>query len=163
MHRALNERHAQPRRAFAQCAAQRLGGIGHVLVIAVLRFGITAFAVCAGGQHHVEHLGLRAVRARRTDADDVFHAILGEQLPGINADRRHAHTASHHGYRHTLIRAGVAQHAAHRGNKPRAFQKGLGNEFCAQRVSGHEHGFCKIARGGRIVWGRHSFFSFTVG
>ena len=40
MHRALNERHAQPRRAFAQCAAQRLGGIGHVLVIAVLRFGI---------------------------------------------------------------------------------------------------------------------------
>jgi len=46
----------------------------------------------------------------------------------------------HHGHGHALPRAGVALHAADVVDEHGIFKEGLGDEFRAQRVTGHEHG-----------------------
>ena len=95
-------------------------------------------------------------RTGRADADDVVDIVEVVQLPAVDADRRDAHAGGHHGHGHALPRAGVALHAADVVDEHRVFQKGLGDEFRAQRVTGHEHGLgvlagfgCDMRRGNR--------------
>src|SRR5699024_9588637 len=92
----------------------------------------------------------------RTDADDVLDAVLGVQFIGIDADGRHAHAAAHDADGTAPVSTGVAEHAAHVGDEAGVLQKGLGNEFGAQRVAGHEDGLGKIAVFGAVMRGRHS-------
>ena len=76
-------------------------------------------------------------------------------ISGINADGRHAHAAAHHADGAALIGAGVAVHAADVGDKARVLEEGLGNEFGAQRVAGHQDGLGEIAVFGAVMGGRH--------
>ena len=151
MDHALDHCNALPCRAFAQRSTQGGRGPRYIARKAVLRFGIAALAVGAGGQNHIEYLCFWAVRAGRADADDVFHTVLRVQLPRIDADGGHAHAAAHHRYRRTLIGARIAQHAPYIRYEPRVLQKRLGNELCAQRVARHQHGFGKIPLVGGVV------------
>ena len=84
-------------------------------------------------------------RAGRADAHDIFHAEDRIQLPGINADGRHAHAGGHDGNFHAMIRAGIAVDAADVIDEDGIFQKVFRNELRPQRVAGHENGSAKIA------------------
>ena len=89
--------------------------------------------------------------ARAADADDVFHAENVVQLIGINADRRHAHSARHDGNAFALVIARIPVNAADVVHKLRIREIGLRDHFGAKRVARHEHGLCKIFRAARDV------------
>ena len=84
-------------------------------------------------------------RAGRADAQDVFHAEHGIQLPGIDADGRHTHAGGHDGNFYAVVRAGIAVDAADIIDENCVFQKVFRNELRAQRVAGHENSLTKVA------------------
>ena len=104
-------------------------------------------------------------RARRADAHDVLHAEDRVQLPGINADRRHAHTGGHDGNFHAVIRSGVALHTAHVVHEHGVFQEIFCDEFCAQGISGHQNRLAEVTGLGADMRGRiicHIVLSFSI-
>ena len=119
----------------------------------VREVGVRARARTGDDVHEVQVVRERTGRA---DADDVVDIVEVVQLPAVDADRRDAHAGGHHGHGHALPRAGVALHAADVVDEHGIFQKGLGDELRAQRVTGHEHGLgdvsgfgCDMRRGNR--------------
>ena len=152
---ALDQRNTGSLGAGAQGIVQRGARRLDVVGVAALGHGVVALGVGTRGQHHVKQFCLVGVGAGGADADDVLDAVLGVQLVGIDADGRHAHAAAHHADGAALIGAGVAVHTADVGDKARVLEEGLGNEFGAQRVAGHQDGLGEIAVFSAVMGGRH--------
>ena len=102
-------------------------------------------------------------RAGGADTHDVLHAEHGVKLPGIDADRRHAHAGCHDGDFRAAVGSGVALNAADIVDQNRVLQEVFRDELCAQRVAGHQHrlteiaGLCVNVRGRIICHGAFSF------
>ncbi|MPM31596.1 hypothetical protein SDC9_78152 [bioreactor metagenome] len=75
--------------------------------------------------------------ARRTDADDGFHAEDVIKLEGIDTHGRHAHAAGHNGNALAFEISRVALNAAHVVDELVIAQIRLGDELGAERIAGH--------------------------
>ena len=95
--------------------------------------------------HNVAQLQFVADGAGRADADDIFHAKEAVKFIAVNADGGNAHAACHYGYRYAFVCAGVALNTTYIVYKYRVFQECFRNEFRAQGIAGHQHGFCECA------------------
>ena len=93
-------------------------------------------------------------RARRADADDVFHAVEVVKLIAVDADGGHTHAGSHDGNALPFVGSRIALNAAHVVDQHRVGQIGFRDEFRAERVAGHQHGRREIAGVRMDVGGR---------
>ena len=91
--------------------------------------------------HELEVVTHCACRAYANDIVDIVEIV---QLPAVDADCGNAHAGSHDGHGNALPCAGVTLNTSDVVHEHGAFQKGLGDELCAQGVTGHEHGLCDI-------------------
>ena len=74
---------------------------------------------------------------QRADPDQRLHAVLVDQLVGVDRRRRHAHAGALHRDRDALVRAGEAEHVAHRRVAVGVLEEGLRDPLGPQRVARH--------------------------
>ena len=106
---------------------------------------VVGVGVGAHAGHDVAQMQLVGHRPGGADADDVLHAVEVVQLVGIDADGRHAHARGHDADALALPGAGVAVYAAHVVDQLGVGEVGVGDEFGAQRVAGHQYGAGEVA------------------
>ena len=133
------------------------GGEGAGEAVLVGEVGVGA---CSLGGNDVPELQAGADGSGGADADDVVHAVLGEQLIGVDADGGHPHAGGHNGDGYILVGAGIAVDAPDVVDQPGVVQEGVGDELGPQGVAGHEDGLGEIAGVGGIVRSRHMVFPF---
>ena len=78
-------------------------------------------------------------------ADQVLHAILSDQLVGIDADGGNAHAGAHGGDSLALVGAGEAPHTAHVVEFDGVLEEGVGNVLRSSGIAGEQDAFSNIA------------------
>ena len=135
-------------------------GISRDGAICSVRQGILADPIGVGGgplgDDDVEKLQLRDHGAGRADAYDPFDPVEVVELVAVDADRRHTHPGAHDGHFLAFVGPGVGKHVSDGVHEFAVRQKSLGDEFCTQRIAGHENGLGDFAFFGLIMGCGHT-------
>ena len=75
------------------------------------KLGKRALAICSiSDSNDIPELQLGADRPGGTNADDVIHLVLREELIRVDADGGHSHAGSHNGDGYVPVSPGVLGH-----------------------------------------------------
>ncbi len=131
--------------------------VGNGGQVVVIEAHAVHFGVGAGTQpnHYVAHVDIVAYRAAGAHANDRLHAVIGNQLFGVNGHGRNTHAVAHDGNLAAFVGAGVAEHIAHVVHLAHVLQVSVGDVLGAQRVAGHQNGIGEIAFFGIDMGGSH--------
>ena len=81
-----------------------------------------------------------------THTDDGLHAVEVVKLVGIDADRGHTHTVTHHADTLSLVGAGITQHATNIIKLHCIVEELLGHQFHTQRIARHDYCLGNVAK-----------------
>ncbi|MNK73152.1 hypothetical protein D3C87_926450 [compost metagenome] len=113
--------------------------------------------------HHVTQFDVFTHGTAGAHADQGLHAVVGDQLFGIDGAGRDAHAVAHDGDATALVGTGEAEHAAHVTHLLDVLQEGLGDVLGTQGVARHQHCVSKGAIFCIDMRSCHSLDSFTLG
>lgn len=97
------------------------------------------------GQNNVAHMHMLLHRATGADPDQIFDAVIRNQLIDIYARRRNAHARALNRYPLPAIGAGEAQHAPHLVIAHDILHIRLRNMLRSQRIARKQYRLCNLA------------------
>ena len=126
--------------------------------------GVITVRAGAHRKYQVAHVQIFIEATARAHANYIFDVVEIEQLVRIDSYGRLSHARSHNGHSFIFIIAGVALNTAQIVDEHGLIQKIFGNEFCAQRITGHQYGLREIAFfcGDMRRWNRHFVPPFSI-